>query len=261
LYPASSGERSIHTKEKEMKTMITSAICVALAFSSNALAQDVVNYVDPGNQATTQQAQPLVQNPPATQGQATTPGQATMPGQPQPFVSGQTYIPGQTYFPGTIVQQPYYPPYVPNQPIIQPWPGSGSFTPGYVPPVYYPVPDPNPVVGYVPNTVTSITYDIYGNPIVSSQSQTVLQSATGPLRNTAIAGTTRAVNRYELDQYGRQVHVTGTEWLGADGIWHGNLNRQTLTVGPGGVIQNQNDIINYSQSEPKKDDGSKPDNQ
>lgn len=241
-----------------MKTVIKSAICFALVLSSNALAQDVVTYVDPGNQGATQQPQPLVQTQPTQQGQQGQPAsQGQVISQGQTYIPGQPYYPGQTYYPGMIVQQPYYPQY--PQPVIQPWPGSGSFTPGYVPPVYYPsAPDPNPVVGYVPNTVTSITYDIYGNPIVSSQSQTVMQSATGPLRNTAVAGTTRNVNRYELDQYGRQVHVTGTEWLGADGIWHGNLNRQTVTVGQNGVIQNQNDIINYSQNETKKASGNPP---
>ncbi|MEM7457750.1 MAG: hypothetical protein AAF456_25725 [Planctomycetota bacterium] len=165
--------------------------------------------------------------------------------QAQPFVAPQTGVgvPQTTVAP--VYPGPVYPAPAPGfqTPIMQPPAGQGWYPNA---PVYPTYPQYNPPVVQTPNVVTGVQFDAWGRPIVNSQSTTVLNSATQPGRDQYVAGSLRQVNRYEMDQFGRRVHVTGWEWIGAfDGQPHGNLNRQVVTTGPGGTNV-QNDVIMFS---------------
>lgn len=133
-------------------------------------------------------------------------------GQPQQGVIGQPQLPVPQTVPGT-------------------WPGS------------VPIPQTNvvnPIVQQTNGPSGILGYDLYGRPITASQSQTILESSTRPGAGIAV-GQVRNVNRWEQGN-GFRVHVTGQEWLGADGQWHGNLNRRTVyTNSAGGTgVHDQN---------------------
>ena len=84
-----------------------------------------------------------------------------------------------------------------------------------------------------PGVVDGLEYEISHNPVTNSFSVTVSGGIAGirhvyvPRNDTPPIGTRRVINRLELVD-GIEVRVTGTQRLGGDGQWHGNLSRQVV---------------------------------
>ncbi len=109
---------------------------------------------------------------------------------------------------------------------------------------YNPYFNPNPVIGGSGRYVTGSYFNPYtGTYVVNSNRDLYRASVTDPYRNAVVPGTQTYVDRWEYDSYGRPVHVTGYQWISANGQPHGQLTRTVQRFGgftPGGAVVNNN---------------------
>ncbi len=240
-----------------MKKIISLSLGGLFLLGATSMAQDVI--APASNSGATAYASPPTQATTIVGGQGTVqPGGAVVSGPTivggdpstwgPPLNQGQTIYGGDpsTWGPPWNQVGPYYPQPGYTQPIYpQNYPINMN---GFQPQVYYP--PYNPAVIQTPNQLQSVQYDQWGRVILNTGSQTVYNSAFNAGRNQVMPGTLVNVSRYELDQFGNSVHVTGQEWTGLDGQPHANLNRNTVTSNNGVIINNDNVQVYRSQATP-----------